>query len=89
MYSEKNYSKVNERLSVSIAFFYEYYDYGIYSNKSAGVKSKALQMASKVESFIAFAFPVFKNRKISLGNPDFFGKFLALHLAFSQHDVNN
>ena len=35
---------------------------GIYSNKSAGVQSKALQMASKVESFIALALPVFKNK---------------------------
>ena len=31
---------------------------GIYSNKSAGCTIKALQIASKVESFNAFALPV-------------------------------
>ena len=44
---------------IEVFLWIKIYFSGIYSNKSAGVQSKALQMASKVESFIAFALPVF------------------------------
>jgi len=45
--------------------------YGSYSNMSPGWQSKALHKASRVESFIALAFPVFSIERLACVMPIF------------------
>jgi len=50
-----------------------------YSRISPGWQFKILQIASKVENLMVFAFPVFKMERLAVVIPFFFGEFVALH----------
>ena len=55
---------------------------------SPGWQSSALQIASSVESRIAFALPFFKMEMLAIVMPTFSDKLGDAHLPLRQHDVD-